>query len=73
MGRLTSKGQVTIPKSVRDRLGLHTGDVVKFVESPEGIRIQRRQGENPFERWRGFLSDLEGLDPVEVVREMRGE
>lgn len=28
---LTSKGQLTIPKSVRDSLHLHTGDRVAFV------------------------------------------
>jgi AbrB family looped-hinge helix DNA binding protein len=28
---LTSKGQVTIPKSVRDSLRLHTGDRIEFV------------------------------------------
>ena len=28
---LTSKGQVTIPKQVRDSLQLHTGDKVEFV------------------------------------------
>ena len=28
---LTSKGQLTIPKAVRDTLGLHTGDRVAFV------------------------------------------
>ncbi len=27
---LTSKGQVTVPKAIRDRLGLHEGDRVAF-------------------------------------------
>ncbi len=33
---LTSKGQITIPKPVRDRLGLGTGDRVEFVELESG-------------------------------------
>jgi antitoxin PrlF len=36
---VTSKGQVTIPKAVRDALGLQTGDRVDFVESEEGFVI----------------------------------
>jgi AbrB family looped-hinge helix DNA binding protein len=28
---LTSKGQVPIPKNVRDSLGLHVGDKIEFV------------------------------------------
>jgi len=30
MGNLTSKGQVTIPKEVREHLGLKPGDAVSF-------------------------------------------
>lgn len=34
---LTSKGQITLPKSVRDRLGLDSGDRVEFVEVADGV------------------------------------
>ena len=33
---LTSKGQITIPKEVRDALGLETGDRIEFVAEKEG-------------------------------------
>ena len=33
---MTSKGQVTIPKPVRDNLGLSTGDVIDFVAGRGG-------------------------------------
>ncbi len=34
---ITSKGQVTIPKDVRSRLGVGTGDRVEFVEIQAGV------------------------------------
>ncbi len=34
---LTSKGQITIPKSVRERLKVDAGDRVEFVESAQGV------------------------------------
>ena len=34
---MTSKGQVTIPKEVRDALGVGTGDRLDFVEEEKGV------------------------------------
>ena len=34
---ITSKGQVTIPKDVRTRLGVDAGDRVEFIEVEEGV------------------------------------
>jgi antitoxin PrlF len=34
---LTSKGQITLPKVVRERLGVAAGDKVEFVETEPGV------------------------------------
>ena len=34
---LTTKGQITIPIDVRQRLGLDTGDRIEFVEIEKGL------------------------------------
>ena len=33
---LSSKGQVTLPKALRDHLGLHTGSRIRFSLTPHG-------------------------------------
>ena len=38
---LTSKGQTTIPKDIRDELGLKTGDRITFTMMPDGT-VQMR-------------------------------
>lgn len=41
LATITSKGQITIPKAVRDSLKLHTGDKVEFVVTAKGEAIIR--------------------------------
>lgn len=38
--RVQQKGQVTIPRQIRRKLGLRTGDLVTFVETDLGVVIQ---------------------------------
>ena len=35
--RVTTKGQVTIPKEIRDRLRIVPGSEVDFIERPDGL------------------------------------
>jgi AbrB family looped-hinge helix DNA binding protein len=37
---ITSKGQITLPKSVRTRLGLEAGHRVEFVETDAGFLVK---------------------------------
>ncbi len=44
MGKVTSKGQVTIPKMIRDEHGLLPGTDVEFVRDDDGVRVRRAPG-----------------------------
>jgi len=41
--RITSKGQITIPKSIRDRLGLTPGDEIQFEPAGDTFVLRRRR------------------------------
>jgi AbrB family looped-hinge helix DNA binding protein len=42
---LTSKGQITVPRAVRDHLGVDTGDVLDFIIDPAGnVRVRAASG-----------------------------
>lgn len=36
MAKVTSKGQVTVPQSVRGAIGVHEGDKILFVQEDDG-------------------------------------
>jgi AbrB family looped-hinge helix DNA binding protein len=70
MARITSKGQVTIPRAVREDLGLHAGDELDFVKENGGYRVRRRTDPGVFDRYRGILKLGKTTD--EIIEEMRG-
>jgi antitoxin PrlF len=65
---LTSKGQLVVPKSIRDRLGLHPGDRLDFVIQDDGNVLIRPATEN-VDRLKGILR-RPGRPPV-TVEEMK--
>jgi len=51
---VTSKGQVTVPKPIRDRLNLHAGDRLDFVLEEEG-KVILRKASIPIQELEGIL------------------
>ena len=45
IGSLTTKGQITIPKEIRETLGLREGDKVIFILEGERVVIRKVSGE----------------------------
>jgi antitoxin PrlF len=75
---VTSKGQVTIPKPIRDRLGLEPGSQVEFVVDDRGEYVlQRADGrkvESRFLQMRKFASkDNADLTTDELMTLLRGD
>ena len=69
--KITSKGQITLPRAMRERLGLRQGDTLAFVEDEEGIHVEKELEDSPFRKWRGYLSHIEET-PDEIFAELRG-
>jgi antitoxin PrlF len=61
---LTSKGQTTIPKEIRDQLGLRAGDRLTFTLLPDGTVILRVKNRSITSL--GACLQREGQPPISI-------
>jgi AbrB family looped-hinge helix DNA binding protein len=79
--RVTSKGQVTIPRSIRQRAGIQPGTEVEFVEKRGEIVLRKAVGNRRADRDEEFEAYLErvtgsldlGMSTDEYMELLRGE
>ena len=76
VAKVTSKGQVTVPREIRRRLGVRAGDRLLFEEDGNGVRVTAVKKESPFEKYAGIGNPGIGKGRKNIqkwLREMRGE
>lgn len=80
--RVTSKGQVTIPKAIRDRAGIRAGSEVEFRIDNGSIVLERvdhngrpglTRGERVVEALRGSGTANRELSTDEIMQLLRGD
>jgi AbrB family looped-hinge helix DNA binding protein len=64
-GTLTSKGQITIPKQIRDRLSLEAGQRVEFNVDPKGNVILTPRNKD-LRSLKGIIRSRKGTRSVSV-------
>ncbi|HUZ17139.1 MAG TPA: AbrB/MazE/SpoVT family DNA-binding domain-containing protein [Spirochaetia bacterium] len=50
---VSEKGQITIPKALRDSLGIGAGTILEVEEREGGMILRKREVTDPIEQWRG--------------------
>jgi len=72
--RLSSKGQVVIPKELRDKLGLSPRNPLKIYEQDGKIIIESIVDAKDEDPWEGMeILDLKGRDGDEIIQEAMGD
>ena len=74
--RISKRGQITIPKHLRDRFGLHPGVEVDISPTDGGLLIRKRViGQHPIDKVAGILGKGalgEGVSVDDYIEEIRG-
>ena len=74
--KVTSKGQITLPREVRRRLGVRAGDRVEFEDDGKVMKVRPVRKESPFAKYAGIGNPGIGRGRKAILkwmRELRGE
>lgn len=73
--KITSKGQITIPLEVRNRLGVAHGDSVEFVFDAGRVFVSPIHAQsNPFRQYAGHFGEFSTLEQIEdFISDLRDE
>ena len=70
---VTTKGQVTIPKELRDKFGIEPGSEVDFVAGTDGIRLRKVvDWTKPLGALGCLKNELAGRSVKELLDDLRG-
>jgi AbrB family looped-hinge helix DNA binding protein len=67
--KVTSKGQVTIPKELREKIGICAGSYIEIKETAAGYVISKHVDENCLTKYVGILRSQGSSDSI--IKEMR--
>jgi antitoxin PrlF len=68
---VSEKGQVTIPKPLRLRMGIRTGQVLDVNEERGRLVMTKRAPRDPYDKYFGVLKLGRRTD--EILKELRGK
>jgi AbrB family looped-hinge helix DNA binding protein len=69
---VSEKGQITIPKPLRDKLGLVSGTVLDFEAESWRLIGRKRLASDAFRKWRGSCRLPKGMSVDGCLGEVRG-
>jgi len=73
--KLTSKGQITVPRDIRRRLGVRAGDKLEFEDKGKVVQVKAVRDGSVFEKYRGIGTPGIGSGRKAIqkwIREIRG-
>jgi AbrB family looped-hinge helix DNA binding protein len=72
-GKITAKGQITVPNEVRRALGVSAGDRLGFEERDGEMRMVPIRAESPFARYSGIGNPRIGYGKKDLLQWLRAQ